>query len=908
MVRCFPRQHNASEQSATVGAGSAPGNHPAVRRITLVTLVVVFALPSVTACAADLIRHSAGGLDIALDPTTATPEFLSFAGESVDLTPDDISFERDAPGWSRLGDLTLRWRCGRENWRMARTADRKQAAAILPRGDAIATVDATPLCIDPGPLRITRSWQEDRGALVLVIEVANGGAEPVELGGVGLAMVFNTIFNVPVHPPDGDHVTIHEARFYVHPALARDSGYVQVVRVNGCGPVLVIVPEQHTPLEAWRPISEHPARRWVEFEGFHDWCVHSLAWAETEWQRAHGRQWNEPTSRTLGPGETARFGFRFVVAPGLDRVEDTLIEQALPVAIGIPGYVVSVDESAELFVRGPAIESVSCTPPGTIAVERLGTAEDPAWTKLRVRGSAEGTARLTLDHAGGRRHEIHYRVIAPSREVVRRLARFHVERQWRQAADDPFGRHAAFMPFDRETDRMLVEHQKDFIVGLSDEPGAGATLLMAMKNLMQPDAAEVNLLERYAEETLWKNLQNEDYSVRAALHWGGDWNEARSRTTWRAYNYPHQAAIYWALHRLARDHEGLVRRHSAKWYLQQACRTGLAMKTFCGPGTGDGHVHQLDQWGLMVGSVFREILLDLRRAGLATEADEFEAYMRSRADVWSTRRYPFGSEMPWGPTGQEEIYTWCDHFGMREKAEATIDTILAGVPLAPSWGYNGSMHFYFAALTYGKWSRVERELHWYLSSLSAIPTLQEWRQHPQRLGLLRRGHAGSVGVLTNIDARGHGSMSFHASPDLLEWDPYTGDYGVHFYGYCQTAAAYVAHDPRFGWLCFGGRVEHRDDMLTVHPTDAFRRRVYLGPAGMAVTVDAGVIDRVVFDLRQRRGEVWLAPASAHSPRAFVTLVGGTITMEPGFATGAGRCSVPTGPEPVKVAFQADDRL
>lgn len=903
MVRSAPLHRKCSEPSGKVGAGSIPGDGRAVRRIML-GAVVVAALAGVSAWATEPVRHSGAGLDIVLDPATATPESLSFAGESVDLTPDDASFERDAPGWSRLGDLTLRWRCGQEPWRLARTADRQGAAAVLPRGDAIAAVDATPLCADPGPLRITRSWREERGALVLVIEVNNGGKEPVELGGVGVAIVFNTVFNVPVHPPGGDHVTIHEARFYVHPAIAGDSGNVQVVRVNGRGPVLVIVPEQETPLEAWRPISEHPARRGVEFEGFHDWCVHSLAWAETDWQRVAGRQWNAPTSRRLAPSATARFGFRFVVADGLARVEETLIEQGLPVAIGIPGYVVSTDERAELFVHGPAIESMAVTPSGAIAVEQLGTAEDPAWTRLRVRGLAEGTARLTLVYAGGRRHEIHYRVIAPSREVVRRLARFHLERQWREAADDPFGRRAAFMPFDREADCMLLEHHKDFIVGLSDEPGAAANLLMAMKNLMQPDAAEVNLLERYVEETLWKNLQNDDFSIRAALHWGGDWNEPRSRTTWRAYNYPHQAAIYWVLHRLARDHEGLVRRQSAEWYLRQACRTGLAMKTFCGPGTGDGHVHQTDQWGLMVGSVFSEILLDLRRAGLAGEADEFEAYMRSRADVWNARRYPFGSEMPWGPTGQEEIYTWCDHFGMREKAEATIDTILAGVPLAPSWGYNGSMHFYFAALTYGKWSRVERELHWYLSSLCAIPTLQEWRRHPQRLDLLRRGHAGSIGVLTNVDARGHGSMSFHASPDLLEWDPYTADYGVHFYGYCRTAAAYVAHDPRFGWLCFGGRVEHRDGVLTVHPTDAFRRSVVLGPAGVTVAVDAGVIDRVVFDTRQRRGEVWLAPAPAHAPRAFVTIVGGAIAMQPGFDAGDGRCGVPTGPDPLKVDFQA----
>ena len=39
---------------------------------------------------------------------------------------------------------------------------------------------------------------------------------------------------------------------------------------------------------------------------------------------------------------------------------------------------------------------------------------------------------------------------------------------------------------------------------------------------------------------------------RDCCYWMHCWSEARSLESWRAYNYPHVAAIYWSLYRLAR--------------------------------------------------------------------------------------------------------------------------------------------------------------------------------------------------------------------------------------------------------------------------------------------------------------------------------------------------------------------
>ena len=65
--------------------------------------------------------------------------------------------------------------------------------------------------------------------------------------------------------------------------------------------------------------------------------------------------------------------------------------------------------------------------------------------------------------------------------------------------------------------------------------------------------------------------------------------------------------------------------------------------------------------------------------------------MRERADTWRGEAYPFGSEMPWDSTGQEEVYDWTQYFGLQDKANVTLNAILGYTPVLPSWGYNGKL-------------------------------------------------------------------------------------------------------------------------------------------------------------------------------------------------------------------------
>jgi hypothetical protein len=141
--------------------------------------------------------------------------------------------------------------------------------------------------------------------------LVNTSPTPVEIGALGMPMVFDNIIR------DRDLDQAHAQASFVDPYIGRDAGYLQVTRLNGSGPALLVLPEKNTPLEAYRPVLEarsaprgdiftDRSERSQVSEGFYDWTVASKAFAEKEWAKA-GPQWNEPTSFTLAPGKAARW-------------------------------------------------------------------------------------------------------------------------------------------------------------------------------------------------------------------------------------------------------------------------------------------------------------------------------------------------------------------------------------------------------------------------------------------------------------------------------------------------------------------------------------------------------------------------------------------------------------------------
>ena len=808
------------------------------------------------------------------------------AGE-FDFTPGDLLVARSTNGFYHLGDIDLRLRTERSSeWKNYSTALARSPVTALPTADQVlAAADLTPTLPADIPLQIIRTWGLQGSNLVLRFTLKNKTAQRVQIGALGIPMIFNNVLN------DRSLEQAHAMCSFYDPYVGEDAGYLQVTRLSGHGPALLVIPSGKTPFEAYNPIldarhSEGPSIfhdrtvRGITFEGFYDWMVHSTAYAENEWKNV--TPWNLPTQTTLEPGETRAYGLAFVAADSIRSMENTLEANARPVAVGIPGYVLPMDIEARLFLKYPnAVKSLTVEPAGAITVNE--DAITPGrWKSYSLRGKLWGRARLTVTYKDGLVQTIHYFVTKPEAQALADTGHFLTTKQWFADTKDPFHRSPSIMSFDRETNKIVMQDSRAWIAGLGDEGGGGAWLATIMKQLGQPNKQELDKFQQFYDGVLWGGLQYKDgpnkFGVRKSLfyyqpdqmpsgfYWKDldwtswtSWNKAHAERVDRSFNYLHVVAADWVLYRLARNYEGLVRNHPWNWYLTNAYETAIAMVKLA---------PQYAVFGQMEGDIFLEVLADLRREGMNAQADDLEAKMRVRASRWKSEAYPFGSEMPWDSTGQEEVYAWMKYFGFQEKADVTLNAILAYDPTIPHWGYNGSARRYWDFVFAGKLRQIERQLHHYGSSLNAIPLLAEYREHPDDFYLLRVGYGGTMGAISDIDQEGFLAPAFHAFPDLLKPDALSGDDGPNLFGHAWNTATYIVHHPEFGWLAFGGNIRVVGDTVKVTPLDSFRMRVYVASSGTWLELDAGKFDEIEVNSRTGTIRAGLSPEteSLHAAR------------------------------------------
>ena len=170
----------------------------------------------------------------------------------------------------------------------------------------------------------------------------------------------------------------------------------------------------------------------------------------------------------------------------------------------------------------------------------------------------------------------------------------------------------------------------------------------------------------------------------------------------------------------------------------------------------------------------------------------------------------------------------------------------------------------------GKLKRIERQIHHYGSGLNSQVLLSAFRDNPSDTYLLRTGYAGSFAPMTNINQDGFPSAAFHSFPDTLKWDGITGDYGGGLIGTVLNSGTYVADDEELGMVAYGGILSKGGSAYTVKPRDAVRKRVFIGPLKVLVTVDVGVITEFTFDAADGTAEVTLSQMIA--PKAAQAVV------------------------------------
>lgn len=824
--------------------------------------------------------YNAGAFNLKLVKSSQTVAGLQpKVVKDFDFVPSDSLKVRSSDGLYHLGDINLKLRyIGEEAWKSYSTAmKRSPVKNIVPGKNVLAAADLAPILPADIPLQVKRIWEMLNGKLVLRFELKNKTDKNLEIGALGIPMIFDNIL-------EGRTLEqTHAKNVFYDPYIGKDAGYLQVTRLSGHAPSLLVAPLGHTPFEAYNPLNDDRTPRGIAFEGFYEWMVYSKAYAENEWKNAE--QWNTPTSIFLKPGESRSYALQFILSGTAKDIESKLIENKRPVAISVPGYVLPKDVEGKLFINyAKKIKTIQVQPENALKIVASGSTKN-GWKSYAVKGNTWGRARLSITYEDGLEQSINYKVIEAESDVIAAYGNFLTTKQWFNQADPVFNRNPSVITYDNEKQQQVIQDNRAWISGLSDEGGAGSWLGAIMKQLVQPKKEEVDKLKQFVDSVMFGRIQLKNgpqkYGVKKSLFyyapdslpkdtydakinfktWSA-WPKKEADNLGRSYNYPHVAAAHWVMYRLARNYSGLIEEQSWKQHLIDAAETGMAMVNIA---------PYYAQFGQMEGTVFYLILNDLKNEGLTDEAARLENEMKKRANHWRSLQYPFGSEMPWDSTGQEEVYVWSSYFGYQDKANVTLDAILAYMPVVPHWAYNGNARRYWDFLYGGKLSRIERMIHHYGSALNAIPVLMDYRKNPGDFYLLRAGYGGLLGSISNITQEGFAPAAFHAYPSTLKNDGITGDYGSGFFGYAVNTSSYILQHPEFGWLSFGGNLEKKGNVINVKLTTAAKSSVYIAPVGLWISLDAGTIDEVDYNTVNGEIRLKLAKANEYLPTALLRL-------------------------------------
>lgn len=624
-----------------------------------------------------------------LNQDSGVLQSLRPAGETgFDFSPSDFFERRNGIGQYHTGDLTMRWRSeGEERWKEIDTAANRDVQPIISTEEEGVVLRSTfdGVFPDAGDIGITRDWIVEDGDMVLQATITNKGNKSLEIGAFGFPIEFNSIFTTRTAEETTAKCVLMD------PYIGLDAGYVQVTRLTGTGPNLVITPfGTDSRFEAWRFLSEKNTSepfyyQSQTFEGFYSWEMLSRAYAENEWNATE--PWNEPTSKILESGESVTFGLRFGVSMNNHEIEDVVAEKGVPVAVGLPGYVLPVDTTGKLFLKSSSdVKDITIEPKNSLSLIET-TARNPAWKAYNIKASESsfGRARLTITYQDNLTQTIHYFLTASQRTTATKFANFLFNQQYYTNTSDPFGRAPSIITYDFEEQTQLLQAKSTWFAGLSDEAGAGSFVAAAMKTSAHPIPSEVQKLEEMVNETVWGGLQHStgnsssaenlkhgvkkslfyydreampDFDYDGAIDWSPpfpSWDKQEAESIGRAYDYVHVSALYWAFYAAERVSPGVLKIRDKEWYLKQAFETIMAVDSK--DEKGEDIVSYRDV-GLMGETVWLSILKALKEEGLEEEEGRLEGFMRERQERWAGLEEPYGSEMAWDSTGQEGVYAW----------------------------------------------------------------------------------------------------------------------------------------------------------------------------------------------------------------------------------------------------------
>lgn len=648
---------------------------------------------------------------------------------------------------------------------------------------------------------------------------------------------------------------IHEHKVFAHHFIGGHSSYALLQRPRGDAPFLFFHCLQDTSLECSYKVKGSFGGSWIgtDLLAIHSWATKEIRnWSWNPWVNGH-------TSLILEPGQEKAYQFRFVFIHDYDDIREELYQagnlgvRILPSMVVQEGSPVHVDLKTHFDPDNIEIHSDG------VSIEKKERAGNHSLMRLSFKG--RGQKSIKLHYNQGRWTCLHFYAIDDPEKLLKARARFIVERQFYQNPADPYHRNHLFLPFDYRRGTIFENNDDVWEVGGTDDPGFGEPLFLSEKNVYLPSREEIQKLEIYVSDCLFRYIQNpETYEVRASLYWKhrypsspwGSWSEKRAEATWRNYNYAFVTNIYQSLYRIGKEY-GLLTHRTHLDYLRMSYRTCMMWFTM-GP---------YKHLGLITGMGAITLLEDLRDEGMMEEYRDLWDQMKKCNEHFIEDPYPFSSEIVIDETAQAQVYFFTRFFGEHGdphsmKRNREIYSVLKAMR-----GGNQPIWFRYGNDLFAHPDYRGDITCWHSEVLNGMALLQAFEDTGDR-DMFIKGYAGTMSVLHNVLPDGMGFAWFILRPGVYACDPpKTFEFGPALWGYLRTAKSYVMNDEQFGLIGCGCEVTKSAGGITVHPKDGLRKRLRFVEEKIDIEATTGEIEAATLDREKTALTFQLTDSTGH---------------------------------------------
>lgn len=758
------------------------------------------------------------------------------------LQPEEFhEYDRADAAW--LGNLKLCIRLRDEEISTLYTASWKKEVKIQKDcGKILVNYYASK---DTYGLGIIQEYLLTEKGILWNILLTNTGQESITIQRLGVPLFMNQYFR-------GNDDFKYQQCVLRHSCVCHENSWFYWAKSSGDGPLLVLKTMEQTALDSFDvggedSIWDSRGTMHEAFEGLY--TVYPIDEPSEKFPLCEGE-------KMLKSGENFRVSFMLSMVENYESLKEWLALNDGFYLESNPGMVIPVGKKATLTLKCGECPAICSLNNEDFIGKCEKTGKDSWCAEIVLKGYGHRIYEIKIN---GKVSRIIFWGIEEQEEIYKQQAAFIKEKQWETDNQDPcyHGLLMWDMDLKHRINSRCNPYGPDWFAGGSDEIGLVSGLFLSEWNVYRPNTEQIQVLQAYCKDFIEDRLTEQPgWKVHRMVPWFtmfDGWKGKGADDIWRAFNYVHIVNTYYNMYRIASLYDFPWLEKKEIW-IKKAYFYAKAMFSYWMFPNGEG----AKKYGNM-GEAVLALLLEkaLLAEHMDQEAAEISKIVRKKADYFSKREFPYGSEMAYDSTAFEAVYAYGKAVGDYRVMEGAMKAVLANRGKQPVW------YLYMTDL------RANGDSSWnvsYMTQLGAFAlydwVLEEKHYSPELAKALYASYLAGFSIFNSggylsgePENKGASAWIMTGKKGLWsgrEGEPYrkgyvamSGESALGYYGALRIASSMILEEKE-KLVPLGCTVEENENGYQAFPEDGLRCRFFDLKQDFAIKLERDAIKAVVF--------------------------------------------------------------